>query len=212
MFMRNVRNEIENHSDGCIFLKIRLKIILLDTNLRKIIENRLEGYIFWDWATSTWANILKNKIENNPNVYIYREIELKIILMAIFSETRNWKSCRWIYFLWGPKWSELLLWEGGEPWWGDPVSSARQLPTQPTFVLGAEYFLPGLYTRLSTNYEQNKFLLWTKSSLLSFWTVKFIHCWFHPFHKEVLFQKWLNVCTCSNHFSHKRIFTLMLPF
>ena len=166
MFMRNVRNEIENHSDGCIFLKIRLKIILLDTTLRKIIENRLEGYIFWDWATSTWANILKNKIENNPNVYIYWEIELKIILMAIFSETRNWKSCRWIYFLWGPKWSELLLWEGGEPWWGDPVSSARQLPTQPTFVLGAEYFLPGLYTRLSTNYEQNKFSLWTKSSLL----------------------------------------------
>ena len=122
-------------------------------------------YIFWDWATSRWANILRNKIENHPNVYIYWEIELKIFLMAIFSETRNWKSCRWIYFLWGPKWSELLLWEGGEPWWRDPVSSARQLPTQPTFVLGAEYFLPGLYTRLSTNYEQNKSSFWTKSSL-----------------------------------------------
>ena len=116
MFMRNVRNEIKNHSDGCIFSKIRLKIILMVIVLRKRIENRLDGYIFWDWATSRSANILRNKIENHPNVYIYWEIELKIILMAIFSETRNWKSCRWIYFLWGPKWSELLLWEGGEPW------------------------------------------------------------------------------------------------
>ena len=148
MFMWNVTNEIENHSDGCIFWNIRLKIILVDIILRKRIENRLVRYIFLDWATFRWANILRNKIENHPNVYIYWEIKLKIILMAIFSEARNWKSCRWIYFLWGPKWSELLLWEGGEPWWGDPVSSARQLPTQPTFVLGAEYFLPGLYTWL----------------------------------------------------------------
>ena len=25
MFMRNVRNEIENHSDGCIFLKNKIE-------------------------------------------------------------------------------------------------------------------------------------------------------------------------------------------
>ena len=99
MFMRNVRNEIKNHSDGCIFSKIRLKIILMVIVLRKRIENRLDGYIFWDWATSRSANILRNKIENHPNVYIYWEIEienhldgyifwdkkLKIMPMDIFS-------------------------------------------------------------------------------------------------------------------------------
>ena len=46
MFMGNARNEIENHSDGCIFSKMRLKIILMDIILRKRIENRLDGYIF----------------------------------------------------------------------------------------------------------------------------------------------------------------------
>ena len=35
MFMRNVRNEIKNHSDGCIFSKIRFKIIPMYTFTEK---------------------------------------------------------------------------------------------------------------------------------------------------------------------------------